>query len=155
MENIFCAVMERITGWLPELSLVDEDYGQLQTDEDTYPVTFPCVLIGNTDIDWSNSGGIGGSGGTSQKGEGIITVRLVIDCYDDTHYNSGTADKIKERQEFNKKLYNTLQGFCCVSQVSPLVRVKSRDFSIPGGIKVYETIFKFTVTDKSALPIRS
>ena len=33
-----------------ELSLIDEDYGQLEmgAEEDQYPVTFPCVLIGNT-----------------------------------------------------------------------------------------------------------
>lgn len=30
---------------MPELSLVDEDYGQLNTAEDIYPVTFPAVLI--------------------------------------------------------------------------------------------------------------
>ena len=35
---------------MPELSLIDEDYGQLEmgAEEDQYPVTFPCVLIGNT-----------------------------------------------------------------------------------------------------------
>ena len=50
-----------------------------------YPVTFPCVLIGNTESDWNDLGyGI-------QKSESLITIRLAIDCYDDTHYTAGTV----------------------------------------------------------------
>ena len=49
MEDIFLAIQERIALKMPELSLVDEDYGQLVTEEDTYPVTFPCVLISTID----------------------------------------------------------------------------------------------------------
>ena len=50
MEEIFIAIMERIAEKMPELSYIDEDYGQLEmgAEEDQYPVTFPCVLIGNT-----------------------------------------------------------------------------------------------------------
>lgn len=48
MEEIFIAIMERIAQKMPELSYIDEDYGQLETgaEEEHYPVTFPCVLIG-------------------------------------------------------------------------------------------------------------
>ena len=49
MDEIFIAIMEQIAQEMPELSLIDEDYGQLEmgAEEDQYPVTFPCVLIGN------------------------------------------------------------------------------------------------------------
>ena len=30
MEEIFIAIMERIAGMMPELSCIDEDYGQLE-----------------------------------------------------------------------------------------------------------------------------
>ena len=45
MEEIFIAIMERIAGKMPELSYIDEDYGQLEAgaEEDSYPVTFPCA----------------------------------------------------------------------------------------------------------------
>ena len=45
MEEIFIAIMERIAEKIPELSYIDEDYGQLEAgaEEDHYPVTFPCV----------------------------------------------------------------------------------------------------------------
>lgn len=56
MEEIFIAIQERIALQMPELSLVDEDYGQLVTEEDTYPVTFPCVLISTIDTDWTDIG---------------------------------------------------------------------------------------------------
>ena len=93
MEEIFIAIMERIAGMMPELSCIDEDYGQLEAgaEEDQYPVTFPCVLIGNTESDWNDLGyGV-------QKSESLITIRLAVDCYDDTHYTSGTYQKAKER----------------------------------------------------------
>ena len=58
MDEIFINIMERIAGSVPELSLIDEDYGQLEmsAEEDKYPVTFPCVLIGNIDADWRDLG---------------------------------------------------------------------------------------------------
>lgn len=42
MEEIFIAIMERIAEKMPELSYIDEDYGQLEAgaEEDHYPVTF-------------------------------------------------------------------------------------------------------------------
>lgn len=147
MEEIFIAIMERIAGMMPELSYIDEDYGQLELTEeqDSYPVTFPCVLIGNAESDWNDIGyGV-------QNSESLITVRLAIDCYDDTHYTSGTYQKVRERMLKTKELYKTLQEFQCTEEASPLVRVKSRDYSLPGNIKVYETIYSFTLHDESAM----
>lgn len=147
MEEIFIAIMERIAGMIPELSYIDEDYGQLELTEeqDSYPVTFPCVLIGNTESDWNDIGyGV-------QKSESFVTVRLAIDCYDDTHYSSGTYEKVRERQLKAKELYKALQEFQCTEEATPLVRVKSRDYSLLGNIKVYETIYSFTLHDESAI----
>lgn len=147
MEEIFIAIMERIAKMMPELSYIDEDYGQLELTEeqDSYPVTFPCVLIGNAESDWNDIGyGV-------QKSQSLVTVRLAIDCYDDTHYTSGTYQKVRERMLKAKELYEALQEFQCTEEASPLVRVKSRDYSLPGNIKVYETMFSFTLHDESAM----
>lgn len=56
MDELFSLFIQRISEWMPELTLVDEDYGQLEAglEEETYPVTFPCVLIGNLEADWEN-----------------------------------------------------------------------------------------------------
>ena len=98
MEEVFIAIMEQIAQEMPELSLIDEDYGQLEmgAEEDQYPVTFPCVLIGNTSSDWHDLGY------GAQNSESMLTVRLAIDCYDDTSYASGTYDKVRERQQLAK-----------------------------------------------------
>lgn len=39
MDEIFIAIMEQIAQEMPELSLIDEDYGQLEmgAEEDQYP----------------------------------------------------------------------------------------------------------------------
>ena len=145
MEEIFINIMERIAGGMPELSLIDEDYGQLEmsAEEDRYPVTFPCVLIGNIDADWRDQG-LG-----NQKGAALITVRLAVDCYDDTSFESGTYDKIKDRRQMDLKLYKTLQRFKSARCATPLVRVKSRDYALPGYVKVFETTYAFTINDNS------
>ena len=148
MEEIFISIMEQIAREMPELSLIDEDYGQLEmgADEDHYPVTFPCVLIGGTESVWHDLGG------GAQRSESLVTVRLAIDCYDDTHYASGTYDKVRERQQMARKLYKALQCLECSDCASPLVREKSRDYALPGGIKVFETAYSFTLHDESAMP---
>ncbi len=147
MEEIFIAIMEQIAREMPELSLIDEDYGQLEmgAEEDHYPVTFPCVLIGNTDSNWHDLGY------GAQNSESFITVRLAIDCYDDTSYASGTYAKARERRLMADKLYKTLQCLECAENASPLVREKSRDYALPGYIKVFETTFSFTLHDESAM----
>ena len=44
MESVKLALMKRIEEAMPEVR-IDEDYGQLESQEDQYPVVFPCVLI--------------------------------------------------------------------------------------------------------------
>jgi hypothetical protein len=144
MEEILIAILNRIKEKVNGLSLIDEDTGQLETDEDTYPVTFPCVLVGNEDTNWTDIGlGV-------QKGDTQLTVKLAIDCYDDTHIGSGTTDKISERQQLSTEVYKALQGFRLNKYMSAMVRLKSRDYTLPGNIKVYEKIFKFYYHDESA-----
>ena len=84
MEQLFYSIQQHIATNMSVLSTIDEDYGQLQTDEDTYPVTFPCVLINAEQTDWESlSGGV-------QRGKCTVVITLGIDCYDDTRYGSGT-----------------------------------------------------------------
>lgn len=90
MEQLFLQIMEAIKAEMPEISLIDEDYGQLETDDDTYPVTYPCVLIGGMEGDWTDVG-LG-----AQKGQISLSVRLAVDCFADTHYGSGTESQVAD-----------------------------------------------------------
>ncbi|SFU36296.1 hypothetical protein SAMN05216364_10067 [Porphyromonadaceae bacterium KHP3R9] len=152
METLFLSIQKRIADNMPELSLVDEDYGQLNTEEDTYPVTFPCSLIQVEEIDWQDLGA------GKQKGTVNIRVKLAIDCYDDTHYTSGTAQKAAERMLMYKKMHTQLNmfkggilkdddGIVIDKHFTPMKRVKSVFYSLPGGIKVYEGIYSCQILD--------
>lgn len=146
MDELFSLFIQRISEWMPELTLVDEDYGQLEAglEEETYPVTFPCVLIGNLEADWENFTGGG------QRGTVFFSVRLAVDCYDDTHYGSGTESKVAERLLMANRVYAALQGFRPNNSMTALVRTKSRFYSLPAGVKAYEYTFSFSIHDDSA-----
>ena len=144
MESLLYHLIEHIKESMPSLSMVDEDYGQLEAidkeDVDTYPVTFPCVLIDIPETEWSNLSG------KSQKGKAKVNVRLVIDCYDDTHYGSGTEEKTLERAEMVKDLHKILQGFR-PDEDGELIREKSRFYTWSHGIRVYEMLYSVAATD--------
>ncbi len=144
MELLLYHLIDHIREEMPELSLVDEDYGQLEAidkvDMDTYPVTFPCVLIDIPETDWENLAG------KSQKGKARIGVRLAVDCYDDTHYASGTMEAILERAGMVERLHRALQCFRPVKD-GELIREKSRFHTWNHGIKVYEMLYSVSVRD--------
>ena len=146
MEQLILLLLQHIANEFSNLSFVAEDCGQLETQEDGYPVTFPCVLIGNTDIDWQDLD----EGGNSQRGTGTISVRLAIDCYDDVHVGSMQEASIAERLQMADDIHKAVQGieFEECENVWPLSRTKSRDYTLPGNIKVYESIYRFTVLDE-------
>jgi len=143
MEQLFNDIQNLIADKFPELSLIDEDYGQLEaieTEEDTYPVTFPCVLISAPEVEWTNLGG------GSQRGNCTVTIRLAIDCYDDTHSGSGTEEKVMERMRFAQSIHRVLQLFRSGNS-TPLIRKTSRNYSRPHAIKVYETAYTCVIND--------
>ena len=146
MDELLLKIMQHIAAAMPELTLVDEYYGQLETQDDTYPITFPCVLVGDMTGDWKDLGYSG-----AQEGTVTLTVRLAIDCYDDTHIGGTQEDAITERQQMARKLYKALQMQRFVKDMGPLSRIKSQDYTIAHGIKVYEQTYQFEYKDMSAL----
>ncbi|KAA6339757.1 hypothetical protein EZS27_012355, partial [termite gut metagenome] len=57
---------------------------------------------------------------------------------------------IRERQSLSTEVYKALQGFRVNKYMSAMVRLKSRDYTLPGNIKVYEKVFRFYYHDESA-----
>lgn len=141
MEQLFNDIQRHIAQSMPILTLVDENYGQLQPDEDTYPVTFPCVLIDAPQVEWENLSN------RTQRGLCTLSVTLAIDCYDDTHYGSGTEEKSAERHRLSQELNALLHGQKPEGAVSALIRKKSRNYNLPGGIKAYEAVYEVTVME--------
>ncbi len=143
MENLLYNIIRRIADAMPDVSTVDEDYGQLEAidrqEVDTYPLTFPAVLVSETETDWSNLGDL------VQKGRAQVAVRLAIDCYDDTHYDSGTMEAIMSRADMADRIHKALQGFRPLGD-GPLIRERSRFYTWSHGIKVYEQHYTLTVS---------
>ena len=144
MEHLLLSLISHIKQALPQLSLVDEDYGQLEALDndnlDQYPLTFPAVLIDAPEVQWQNIAGL------SQQGTAKVNVRLVIDCYDDTHYASGTTEGIASRQQLVQSLHDALQGFRPVDE-GVMVRTSSKFYTFNHGIKVYDTVYSVAVYD--------
>lgn len=144
MEKLLLDLINLLSTRLPELVTVDEDYGQLEMinreDRSTYPLLFPAVLIDAPDVAWSNVAGL------SQKGEATVRVRLIIDCYDDTHAGSKTTRFIEGRSEMRAQVHRLLQGFR-IDDHSQLIRTSSRFYTWDHGIKVYEQTYTCTVSE--------
>ena len=109
MECLLEDLINHIGQNMSDLEVVDEDYGQLemldQESRDSYPLTFPAVLIDASTVEWSNTGGL------NQKGTATIRVRLVIDCYDDTHRHSGTTHLIALREAKRRELHKLQEPY--------------------------------------------
>ena len=46
MNEVLIELIARLGQQIPELRMIDEDYGQLEPNPgDQYPVTFPCALF--------------------------------------------------------------------------------------------------------------
>lgn len=149
MEQIIRTLIGHIQSSMPQLALVDEDYGQLEyidkEDVDTYPLVMPAVLIDTPETSWTDTA----DGG--QKGTCKVRVRLIIDCYDDTHATSGTSDRVAERERMRHWLHRLLQGFRPDSD-GALVRTQSRFYTWSYGIKVYEQTYTTTTSETVADP---
>lgn len=144
MESILANTIAHIARELPWARTVDEDYGQLEALDnenlDMYPLTYPAILIDLPGTDWTDTGDL------AQRGTCEVRVRLILDCYDDTHAGSHTIDRIMQREEKRKALHALLQGYRPSSE-GALIRTRSRFFTFNHGIKVYEETYTCALSE--------
>lgn len=148
MVDIINALQDRINEKLKWLNgEIDEDYGQvemmLNDDEDHYPITSPSCFISVDNMSFKS---FAGAAARVQQCEITITVKLLIDCYDDTHYKSGTADKIKERMQKMHELHSAIQGFKIGEGV--LDRISGRYQTLAHGLKLYQYSYVLRQVEK-------
>lgn len=144
MESLLVNLTDRLARELPWARTIDEDYGQLEAldDEnvDMYPLTFPAILIDLPGTDWSDAGD------WTQRGTCEVRVRLILDCYDDTHAGSQTTERIMQREDKRKALHTLLQGYRPMED-GALIRTRSKFFTFNHGIKVYEATYTCAVSE--------
>ena len=144
MEHLLLFLMQTIAARLrlPNL-ILDEDCGQLDAIAqglDQYPVTFPCVLLGDSEVAFRDVKE------PAQRGTLTMTVRLAFDVYDDTRLGSGQEQSIADRMAANTRLTDILNGLPLPDSRDRLHRTLFRSYSLPHGIKVYETIYQANVS---------
>lgn len=145
MEYLLCPLIERIAREMPEIYLVDEDYGQLEgldnERQEDYPMSFPAVFVDAPKADWSDCAeGL-------QLGTAEVRVRLAIDCYDDTHAGSCQTDKIRDRDLLRQRLNQLLHGYN-IEGYGALMRTKTHFYTIVHGIKVYEAVYSIGIHEQ-------
>lgn len=124
--------------------VIDEDCGQLEAIAqglDQYPVTFPCVLVSAPECTFNNTTEV------VQRGRMKLSVRLVFDVYADTRYGSGQDGEMIMRMEHNKLLTQILNRQRFEGASGMLQRTNFVSYTLPHGIKVYETLYEATVSD--------
>ena len=144
MEQLLLFLMQTIRQQFQlENLVIDEDCGQLDAIAqglDQYPVTFPCVLLGDSEVVFRDVKE------PAQRGTLTMTVRLAFDVYDDTRLGSGQEQSIADRMEANTELTRILNGLRLPDSRDMLRRTLFRSYSMPHGVKVYETIYEANVT---------
>ena len=144
MEQLLLFLMQAIFQQFQlENLVIDEDCGQLDAIAqglDQYPVTFPCVLLGDSEVVFRDVKE------PAQRGTLTMTVRLAFDVYDDTRLGSGQEQSIADRLEANTRLTEILNGLQLPDSRDRLHRTLFRSYSMPHGVKVYETIYEANVT---------
>lgn len=138
MEELFLEIRDCLSAGMPELTLIDEDCGQLDT-QGNYPVGFPCALINAATTNWEHYR-------EGMRGTSTLVVKLAIDCTA-APYASGTADSVHARQELADRMVRLLNKHNMSTAFSPLQLQKTRFFSLAGQKKVYECTFGVKVSD--------
>lgn len=129
---------------MPGIRQADEDTGQLEAllnGEDSYPVVFPAALILFGETEWTTHAGT-----TVQTGTGTVTVKVAFDCYDDSHAGAGQDDYAVSRQKLGGEVNRAIHGKQALSSGRILYRLRSRTYSLPGRIKVYEYTYSYRIT---------
>lgn len=146
MEQLFNDLQNQIALKLgSKLSLIDEDYGQLealQNGEEQYPVTFPCVLTSMPAIEWRSlkSG--------PQAGKLTLTVRLAFDCHAAA---PGTPQQAASaRMSLSGELDGCINGWKFEGTDRDMVRRRTQCYSLPGGIRVYEHTYETEVREDAS-----
>jgi hypothetical protein len=152
---LFVSLKARIQTSVPEILLVEQDFGQLSNYNTTPSIPWPCVLIDFTPVDYSNE---------SQFVQwGDITVQLRL-AYPPVTPPDSVSDKALALYEIEGKLFKALQGWQPADEDGnalgqPLMRAKTST-EVPNeydvrGIRVRIISFAAAFEDYSATPVNS
>jgi len=143
MNSLFIRIREKINNdaVLGDF-YVDENYGQLDTENDFNEVDFPCILLDIPQTEWDNL--VHGT----QMGVCTVKVSLAIDCKDEELGNS-INEGIEKREMYFNRMHKLLHNFSA-ENCTPLIRKSFQTQSLPSLIKVYECTYTCTLKEPVA-----
>jgi hypothetical protein len=143
--QIFLALQARIAEIIPDIGLIDMDYGQLESKERP-AVAFPCVLVDFQNWQFEDLSNL------VQTASGIIIVKLATDPYSGT--DNITPDTYKQDAlnifELEYDLYKGLHGWNPGGNTGPLGRSYINTDNRRQGMKVRALSFSLSFQDYSA-----
>ncbi|WP_348814081.1 hypothetical protein [Flavobacterium maritimum] len=132
---------------IPALAFVDKYRGQLDTPG-IFTFPRPAVFISFGRFEWESM--VNGS----QRGEGLIKFRIVVENYADSYEGSVNQELALDFFEFNEKVHETLQGLSG-TYFSNLDRKTDEDDEDHGNVIVTIMEYQTTLIDNSANEIKN
>jgi hypothetical protein len=158
MDILYKSLLTRLKDNIPELIWIDEETGQLETPEESYPVQFPCALINIREIDWDSLGK------NTQTGDVIIEFRIGFYILEDTHKDAPDMDTALTRLKLLNKIHKYLHcfgGFILPvpghantfydSHFKKLIRIRTTSEKRQDGLRVYNMEYKSNMKDINAV----
>jgi len=142
MEELYLNIQKEIGLNCSDIVQINEDVGQLECgnpDEAGFQLSYPAVLINVADVNWTDAA-------IGQKGDVTISIKLAINSFTSNMYGLTDETRLLERMALFRQVHNSIHRKK-LGTVMPIVRYKSRSYSIEGGIKVYESLYKTTFKD--------
>lgn len=160
MDILYLSLLRRLEAEVSELKWIDEESGQLELPEESYPVQFPCILIDIQNIKWETQGK------RQQYGDCLLRFRIAFDIYEDTHKNAPDLQTALNRLKLVNKIHTALEHFGGFILADPdnvgqyfdkhfkrLVRVNTATEQRQDALKVYAMDYMTSIFDVYAQPV--
>jgi len=151
--NLFLDLQEQIQTNIPEIAYIEQDLGQLGSEEPRKGLQFPAVLIDFPNTPFDNLQG------NNQLAIPVIAITLIFDVYNAT--NSLAPIEIRQDGliylEIEQKVYQALQGWQ-TDYCQPLSRTNAKsqnrnDLGLRVRELTYTTEFEDRSCDESPQPV--
>lgn len=140
MIDLFSEIQTRLSTEVPQLQFIDLDCQQVERQDSSYPVQFPCVLV-NYSTDWQ--------GMDIQKGNTIISFRVYQQITEDTHNSSPQKSEAFAELELVNSIHFYLQNFKGTN-FSKLQRIRSEREARADAYSCTILTYTTTYTDRTA-----
>lgn len=139
--EIFVGLCDYLEKEVPELRWIDEDEGQLNTQQGARPpVDYPCCLI---DINYPNCQDITE---TEQIVTCSITLKIAFQPIGETNNKAPQyiRNRALERLSIVEKVHTALQGWSANGKISPVSRRSARPSALANRVKLYTVVYDTT-----------